>query len=1058
MVLLGLSQLLPMVRGLNPIFFPCDNDVKAEHVDCSQRKLTHIPRIKSTSVTSLNISHNKIEMVGREAFSDIPNLKILDLMWNCLPGNLRDLGTPSCQMEIHRDALRSLQKLRILRLSGNSLSTLPWLPDTLQVLNLGYNRLFNINEPLGTPKLQRLFLTKNCYYANPCNQSFHINESVFNELSNLTELDLGFTNVTSIPPGLPPSLQHLDMRENKITEVPEGAFYKLTKLTYLNLEWNCQRCDHAAQPCFPCLHNAPLKLHRDSFKVENSLLTFLSLRGNSLRTFPEGLFSPLRRLTGLDISDNLLSDAMRNGTFFQELRSLTWLSLIYNYKPEKTYPDLVLSHHLSQMTDLKHLLLSGNFFLKLSSKSLTVLRKLHQLESLELRMNFIRFCDLSALAQLKALKNVDLSQNLLNFFPKCTNHSMYQLPQNQDGYIRVDHQNPPPVLWDRREPWDPPGPTASAILPARDMTDNSEDDVTQIPTIWDFRKMLCNQSMSFDLSQNVITSIKGDVFKGMERTVCLDLSYNYMSQALNGKQFVHLDNLVYLNMASNRIDFYYDDAFGELNATLKVLDLSKNEFHFLMRGMGHRFGFIYNLRNLEVLSLDDNDIGMRIDRSLNNTSIKYLYFAGNHLDIMWDSGDNYLHFFKDLTNLVYLDISRNQLRSLSQEVICNLPQSLQALRLSDNLLKYFPWENITVLWQLRHLNISSNHLSSLPNKVITFGSNFTLLDLSHNRISLLPETFFSKLEGLRYLYLSYNRLKLMDHQTLPPPLRNGSSLQILTLHGNPFTCSCDTSWFGDFLRASPVHIPFLTTFVDCEFPESLQGTSLLTVDPRSCQEIFGSVAFLCTSFLVLVFTALPLLKYLYGWDLWYGFQVMWAGLKGYSQLPGNDFHDHYDAFVVFDTENKSVRDWVYNEMMVQLENAGHRRFHLCLEERDWVPGLSCIENLHNAVYRSRKTVFILTSTGTGSDANMNGIIRQVFYMVQQRLLDEKVDVAVLVLLDEVFPKMKYLQLRKRLCRKSVLSWPKNPRAQPLFWNNMRAVLSSDNLRSYDRNISESFML
>uniref|UniRef100_A0A0E9VSU1 Uncharacterized protein n=1 Tax=Anguilla anguilla TaxID=7936 RepID=A0A0E9VSU1_ANGAN len=25
-----------------------------------------------------------------------------------------------------------------------------------------------------------------------------------------------------------------------------------------------------------------------------------------------------------------------------------------------------------------------------------------------------------------------------------------------------------------------------------------------------------------------------------------------------------------------------------------------------------------------------------------------------------------------------------------------------------------------------------------------------------------------------------------------------------------------------------------------------------------------------------------------------------------------------------------------------------RRFSLCLEERDWVPGVACIENLHNA--------------------------------------------------------------------------------------------------------------
>nr|XP_004558944.1 uncharacterized protein LOC101469110 isoform X2 [Maylandia zebra] len=93
----------------------------------------------------------------------------------------------------------------------------------------------------------------------------------------------------------------------------------------------------------------------------------------------------------------------------------------------------------------------------------------------------------------------------------------------------------------------------------------------------------------------------------------------------------------------------------------------------------------------------------------------------------------------------------------------------------------------------------------------------------------------------------------------------------------------------------------------------------------------------------------------------------------------------------------------------------------------------------------------------GVNGNVNGVIRQAFFMVQQRLLDEKVDVAVLVLMDKIFPKLKYLQLRKRLCRKSVLSWPHHPCAQPLFWNQMRMALSSDNLKFYDNNMSESFI-
>ncbi|XP_062282985.1 toll-like receptor 9 isoform X2 [Scomber scombrus] len=961
--ILILSQLLPLVRTINTIFFPCDTDVNTTTVDCYERPLTHVPPIKSTTVVSINLSRTKIQQVWQHDFSHVPNLETLEMMDNCLPVHLRALVDPSCKMEIHRDAFKNLLKLKILNLSGNSLTSIPLLPKNLKVLDLKNNRISHITEPLNTPHLEHLFLCKNCFYANPCNQSFYINETVFKELPELTNLTLGYNNLTTVPKGLPPSLKMLDLKENTIMGIFERPFANLMLLQHLNIEWNCQRCDHAARPCFPCPQNRPLFLHANSLYAENSSITYLSLRGNSLKTFPEGLFRPLKNLKKLDVSDNFLAYAIQNGTFFTELKGLTWISLIYNYEPLKTFQNLSLSPHIGNISGLQYLLLSGNFFHTLSRESLEVLSKLQNLKTLELRMNFINTFDLSALEKLRSLKVIDLSQNMLNFLPCCPSPSSeiisQQSCQNQNLYMH-ELLNPPLIIVDR--------------------------EVTHGSDIWE-----SNQS-------NV-----------------------------------------------------------ELKTTLKVVDISNNEFHFKMRGMGHRFEFIQNLTNLEVLSLANNGIGMRIDQRLTSSSLKYLYFYGNHLDIMWDSDNNkYTHFFQNLTNLIYLDISNNELKSISPEVMCNFPESIKFLSISYNLLNYFPWLNISALSNLYHLNLSQNFLFYLPRKDIEFGVNFSLLDLSHNRLSVIPEDFFKQAKSLQYLYLNHNQIKELNHQYLPAPFKNGSALQKLTLHANPFKCDCDTSWFADFLRTTPVQIPYLTMHIHCQFPESQQSKSVLSMDQRSCQDIYGSVAFLVSFLLAVIFTVLPLLKHLYGWDLWYCLQVLWAGQKGYSQLASSDSQYHYDAFVVFDTSNQAVRDWVYNELTVHLENSGHRRFCLCLEERDWIPGLSCIENLHSAVYNSVKTVFVLSS-GVNGGETVNGVIRQAFFMVQQRLLDEKVDVAVLVLLDEMFPKLKYLQLRKRLCRKSVLSWPRNPRAQPLFWNRIRMNLSSDNLKFYDNNMSESFI-
>ncbi|KAM4563628.1 toll-like receptor 9 [Odontesthes bonariensis] len=978
-------------------------------------------------------------------------------MGNCQPGKPRASDDRSCKMKINPEAFKHLKNLTSLYLSGNSLTSIPFLPESLQLLDLEYNYIFSITDPLNTPNLEILLLSKNCFYVNPCNQSFYINETVFRELPKLKNLTLGYNNLTAVPKGLPHPLKSLDLRENTITEVFEGTFANLTLLEYLNLEWNCQRCDHAARPCFPCPHNLPLHLHPNSFYAKNSSITFLSLRGNSLKTFPEGLFRPLRNLKRLDLSDNLLAYAIRNATFFGELAGLTWISLIYNYEPLRTFPKLILSPHIGNMSGLQSLLLSGNFFHTISEESFKVLSRLQNLTKLELRMNFISACNVTAMKQLPSLTTIDLSQNMLNFLPSCSKSSspgtVGQDNFKNENLYRESFQDQPPIIIDRETTstsviWES---NQSKVLKT---TANTE---CQIPPLWYFKNKFCKHKLTFDLSQNDILSLNEKVFLGMENAVCLDLSFNYMSQTLRSGLFNSTKSLVFLNMSYNRLDLYRNNALSELKSTLKVLDVSNNDFHFKMRGMGHRFEFLRYLTHLEVLSLANNGISMRIDQRLISSSLEYFYFSGNHLDIMWESFNNkYTNFFQNLTKLKYLDISNNDLKSVSSEVLCNLPISIKALSVSRNLLKYFPWQNISALRNLCHLDLSRNFLSYLPPKTIEFGVNFSILDLSHNYLTFIPESFLSEAKSLQCLYLNHNQIKELNHQHLPFPFRNGSALEKLTLHDNPFKCDCDASWFADFLGSTTVQIPHLTTHVRCEFPESQQGKSLLLMDQRSCQDIYGSLAFLVCSFLAVTFTVLPLLHHLYGWDVWYCLQVLWAGHKGYSQLPGRDSCYHYDAFVVFDTTNQAVRDWVYNDLTVNMENCGHRRFSLCLEERDWTPGLSCIDNLHHAVHSSGKTVFVLSRSANGSEM-VNGMIRQAFFMVQQRLLDEKVDAAVLVLLDEMFPKLKYLQLRKRLCKKSVLSWPRNPRAQPIFWNRMRMALSSDNLKFYDNKMSESFI-
>lgn len=978
MLFLILCQLFPLASSINPIFLPCDTDMNTTRVDCSDRPLRRVPVIKSRTVTSLHLSRTKISRMGQHDLSGVPNLRVFIMVDNCQPSSMK-ASLHACEVKIDPFAFSGSLLLQVLNLSGNSLTSLPKLPENLRVLNLQRNHLFNIVELLKTPHLKELYLTKNCFHANPCKQSLNISESVFRELPRLKTLALSNNNLTSVPKGLPSSLEHLDLSQNTITEVLEGTFANLTHLSHLNMEWNCQRCDRAIWPCFPCPKNMPLQLYSKSFYANKSALTYLSLRGNSLRTFPKGLFQPLKNLKMLDLSDNFLSYAIQNGSFFAELTSLFWISLIYNYEPLKTFPKLFLSPHIGDISGLQYLLLSGNFFHSLSGQSFKVLSKLRNLKRLELKMNFITTFDMKALKLVPSLVHIDLSQNMLSFIPNCSVSSAERESCRSQNTCDLNFSQP--SLMET-------GPNVTFGIDFLDQfhkPDMSQSFPPQSSSLWE---NLCKDKVTFDLSQNDIMSVNNEVLAGMENVVCLDLSFNYMNQALREGMFGSMKHLAFLNLSYNRLDFHSREAFSELKHTLKLLDLSNNDFNFKMRGLGHRLTFIKNLVNLEVLSLANNGIAMRIDERLVSGSLKQLYFNGNDLNTMWSSENNlYINFFQNLTSLAHLDISDNKLRLVSPEVLCNLPRSLENLSLSNNRLNYFPWENISVFSNLRHLDLSQNFITFLPYTVIHAAEPFSLLDLSHNRIGYIPQTFFLAMNSLQHLYLSHNQLKQLNRHSLPALFKNGSGPRTLTLHNNPFKCDCDASWFADFLRNTPIEIPHLTTNVHCEYPESQRGKTILSMDQRSCQDIYGGLASIVSSFLVLAFTVLPLLKHLYGWDLWYSLQVLWAGYKGYSQLTGQDVKYNYDAFVVFNTSDLAVRDWVYNELLANLENSPHRRFCLCLEERDWIPGFSCIENLHNAVSSSVKTMFVLS---TGTIEPMSGVIRQAFFMVQQRLLEEKV--------------------------------------------------------------------
>ena len=69
----------------------------------------------------------------------------------------------------------------------------------------------------------------------------------------------------------------------------------------------------------------------------------------------------------------------------------------------------------------------------------------------------------------------------------------------------------------------------------------------------------------------------------------------------------------------------------------------------------------------------------------------------------------------------------------------------------------------------------------------------------------------------------------------------------------------------------------------------------------------------------------------------------------------------YDAFVSYSHRD---REWVRGWLLPRLEEAGLR---VCIDFRDFEPGLPSLVNMENAVERSQKTLIVLTPAWVDSE-------------------------------------------------------------------------------------------
>lgn len=1019
-----------------PKTLPCDVSLDATNthviVDCTDKHLTEIPEGIPTNTTNLTLTINHIPSISPDSFRRLNHLEEIDFRCNCVPvllGSKANVCTK--RLQIKPGSFSVLSDLKALYLDGNQLLEIPQeLPTSLQLLSLEANNIFSITKEnlTGLANIETLYLGQNCYYRNPCNVSYSIEKDAFLVMRNLKVLSLKDNNVTSVPTILPSHLLELYLYNNIITKIKEDDFNNLNQLQILDLSGNCPRCYNVPYMCTPCENNSALLIHDNAF---NSLtqLKVLRLHSNSLQHVSQAWFKNMRNLQELDLSQNYLAKDIEEANFLYFLPNLVQLDLSFNYELQVYHASITLPHSLSSLKKLKILHIKGYVFKELKNSSLSALHKLSNLEVLDLGTNFIKIADLNIFQQFENLKLIDLSMNKIS--PSEEPREVDSCPNARTSVDRHGPQVLETLHYFRYDEY------------ARSCRFKTKELPTFLPLNAD-----CHiYGQTLDLSRNNIFFIKPSDFRNLTFLKCLNLSGNTIGQTLNGSEFQPLKELRYLDFSNNRLDLLYSTAFEELH-NLEVLDLSSNSHYFQAEGITHMLNFTKKLQSLKKLMMNDNDISTSASRTMESDSLRVLEFRGNHLDILWREGDNrYLAFFKNLFNLKKLDISRNSLNSLPTGVFEGMPPNLETLSLTENGLKHFSWGSLQVLKHLKILDLSHNQLTTVPERLANCSKSLTKLILRHNHIRHLTNYFLQDALQLRYLDLSSNRIQVIQKTSFPENVLN--NLEMLLLHRNRFLCNCDAVWFVWWVNHTDVTIPYLATEVTCAGPGAHKGQSVVSLDLYTCELdltnlILFSVSISSVLFLMVVMTA----SHLFFWDMWYIYYFWKAKIKGYQRLQSME--SCYDAFIVYDTKNPAVAEWVLQELVAKLEDSREKHFNLCLEERDWLPGQPVLENLSQSIQLSKKTVFVMTQQYAKTES-----FKVAFYLSHQRLMDEKVDVIILIFLEKPLQKSKFLQLRKRLCGSSVLEWPSNPQAQPYFWQCLKNALTTDNHVAYSRVFKET---
>ncbi|XP_059082371.1 chaoptin-like isoform X2 [Tigriopus californicus] len=744
---------------------------------------------------TLILRSNLLSHLAPHIFRGCPHLRELSLSFNAFvhidAEAFRDIGTSLESLEISfglrtkvfpEAAIKPLQKLLWLSLDNNEIEqiseTALYNHGELQYLNLESNRLTRLPKNLLHQNVHKQLLDVRMSY----NHLGTIESGTFSALPRLQTVVLSGNKIKFLANNSfrhLPNLVTLIISHNHINTIEAQAFVHLDNLQKLELQFN--KLTEFSLNSFENCTKYPM--HAMTLNISHNLIQSLSPMNNDRVPFIETL----------DSSHNRLESVPR--AFLEFLApSLRTLDLSYNQLPEIERVDF------KQLALLQVLKVSHNQILDLAK---TAFHSLTGLQILDLSSNRIEVLQFSQFMGLSGLRRIDLSNNRLRSLPRDVFQSTAL--ESVDLSINEFVAMPTSALTE-----------ASATLRHLNLSYNRIEHVDS--TMFSNTPHL----ISLSLAHNKLTILPDNIFIGLGSLTKLDLSYNpiranykelfHYVQRLKDLSLAHVDiqtlpmftlpQLTRLDVSANRMDdLPYSNSEGL--PQLRHLNVSRNQFTHLP---SHAWHYLPQLKSLDV---SWNPLRVLTKESfygllrLQDLTVQYLP------DLLRFDADSLaqISYLKRLNIQSWPSIEKFKFRLGS--VVSGLPSlrmiSARILEpsgvLTDQILGAFgpKLKELEITGPLKRLTLDAFE---------GIESYELLLTIRDTELHELPKGFHSMFKNVVHFSLDLRDNKL---ETFAPDAlyQNGSAWQRtgtrilqggLALQGNPWKCSCENVWLGEWLR------------------------------------------------------------------------------------------------------------------------------------------------------------------------------------------------------------------------------------------------------------------